>query len=168
MKKVIFVLAILVLVVALSGCTGDQWSTNQTYSGNGITVVYPGSWATVDANNLKGLSDQNSTVLVGLGSSDVTFGVLSTEVNQTVDMQQLKTSFKSAPTNATLVSEKDVNIAGVQGFQLDFSNSNAVQGQPYVTEVVWQKGNKVYILALASKNNETQTIEKMIPYIQTT
>ncbi|CEL23772.1 hypothetical protein [Methanobacterium formicicum] len=46
MKRLIYILTVVLLVVMASGCTtSDEWASNKTYSGNGVTFTYPGTWS---------------------------------------------------------------------------------------------------------------------------
>ena len=53
MKKYLFLIVLLVLVVMASGCISNQNQTNQssnkTYSANGISFQYPDTWNLTDS-----------------------------------------------------------------------------------------------------------------------
>lgn len=173
MKRLIYILVVVSLVVAVSGCTGDIWATNKSYSGSGITFTYPGAWNEGDQNTLNyyALPDSNLTTVIG--NSDYTFGVwtlnypqLTTEQNQQV-LQGLKSNMSSVQ-GATKLSDKDITVDGTQGVQIDYKSNDPNAADLYVSVVAWIKNGKAYIVAFGSKTNDTQTLDRIINSMKVT
>ena len=72
MKRLVFVLFILVVVVAASGCTSQNTSSNKTYSANGVSFTYPGNWTEQNMTTYQTQFGFTGTVLavVGDGSNN--------------------------------------------------------------------------------------------------
>ncbi len=68
MKRLFFVLIMLVLVVAASGCTSQQsTSSNKTYSANGVSFTYPGNWTEQNLTSLQSQVGSSADVLGVVG-----------------------------------------------------------------------------------------------------
>jgi hypothetical protein len=172
MKKIFPVLALLVLVVALSGCTGDQWSTNKTFSGNGLTFVYPGTWSNEDPNQFG--TTQNTTSIASVGNSEYGFVVNSIAVPQVVQsnsdlfLQTLTPTISNYP-NATLVSTKNITLDGVQGVQVNYNDVKGLSsGDTILSFNVWIKNSKAWMAVYGSKTNDTATLDRILSTVQTT
>lgn len=175
MKRLIYILAVVALVVMASGCTADQWSTNKTYSGSGISVTYPGTWNNDTSNALGSFS--SGDVLFTVGTNDYTLQVFAASIPQGASatiiqqaLQQLKTAWKSIPAslNATVVSDKDLTVDGVSAVQVDFKSTDPNIPEAYLSAVAWVKNDKLYGLVYASKNNDTQTLDRILSSVKST
>jgi hypothetical protein len=172
MKRIIILLALFVLVVAASGCTGDQWSTNKTFSGNGLTFVYPGTWSNEDSNQSGSI--QNSTPIASVGNSEYSFMVASLAVPQAVQsnsdqfLQTITPSLSNYP-NATLASNKTISVDGVSGIQVNYNDVKGMNsGDTTLSLVVWIKNSKAWLASYGSKTNDTATLDRILSTVQTT
>jgi len=168
MKKLMFILGLLVLVIAASGCTSDQWSSNKTYTGNGLTIVYPGGWS--DKNN-QFPSLENATQILSVGNDGYGLRVDKISIpgasllNNNTILGAVTNIVKSS-INGTVVSEKDINVDGASGFQINFSNDTLVSDNEFISYALWIKNDTVYIATYGSKNNDTGTFDKIINNIK--
>jgi hypothetical protein len=169
MKKILpLALGLLVLVVAASGCTGDQWSSNKTYSGNGLKIVYPGSWSD-KASQFPSL--ENSTQIMSVGNDG--YGLRVDKISipgasilpSTTILNGVSSIVKSS-TNGTVVSEKEINVDGASGFQINLSNKTLASGNEFLSYAVWIKNDTIYVATYGSKNNDTGTFDKIIANIK--
>jgi len=169
-RSLLFALGLLVLIVAASGCSSDQWSSNKTYSGNGLTIVYPGGWSD---NNSQFPSLENSTQILAVGNGDYGFRVDKIDIpgssllNNSTILDGVKSIIKSH-TNGTVVSQKDITVDGESGFLIHFNNVPLASGNEYLSYAIWTKNDTIYIATYGSKNNDTETFDKIISNIKFT
>ena len=173
MKSLIYILVVVSLVVAISGCTSDIWATNKTFSGSGISFTYPGAWSEENQNTMSSFTFSGATLVTLLGNNDYTLAIYTMSFPQTTSQQnqQLLQSYKSNMSSVqggTKTSDKDITIDGTQGAQVDFKNNEQNAADQYVSMIVWFKNGKAYLLAYGSRNNDTQTLDKIISTIVTT
>ncbi|NYB52919.1 MAG: hypothetical protein HVN35_10235 [Methanobacteriaceae archaeon] len=160
MKRLIYILMVVSLVVMASGCTSDQWATNKTYTGNGITFQYPGTWS---ENATKSLSTPSgSSNIAAVGTDDEAFAVGSISVSgldaasiQTV-LNQLVQQYQSQGFGAS----KSVNVDGTTATMITSTNKDA--DGFYTTIAFWVKNNSLFYAAYVSKTTDTQTMEKIL------
>ena len=165
MKKFLFLIALLVLVVVVSGCISNQNQTNQsankTYSANGMSFQYPGTWNLTD--NIK----KNATLQIESPDFQITNGnptkgnlvsiskeIIPQGVNLTADniTTSLSTSIKKSGVNAT---NETVNIAGVTATKFSF-NDTFQNATANVWVIAFEKNNILYILTFASVGDDLQ------------
>jgi len=165
MKKYLFLIALLVLVVMASGCISNQNQTNQsstkTYSANGISFQYPNTW------NLTDTITKNATLQIESPDFQITNGnptkgnlvsiskdTIPQGVNLTADniTKSLSTSIKKSGVNAT---NETVNIAGVTATKFSF-NDTVQNATANVWVIAFEKNNILYILTFASVGDDLQ------------
>lgn len=168
MKRLIYILAIVAVVVAVSGCTGDPWASNKTYSGNGLTFQYPGTWSENATKAVSTPSGSTGMIIVGSDADEQGFAVGSVSgsglSNSALEgiMNQVKTEYK----NQGYTSEKTLTVDGVQATILSNPNPNA--SGLYTTVAVWLKNGRIYIAAYASSDTDTATLERILSSLKTT
>jgi|WetSurMetagenome_2_1015567.scaffolds.fasta_scaffold152822_2 hypothetical protein len=162
--KRLFILIMLVLVVAASGCTNQQsTSSNKTYSANGVSFAYPGNWTEQNLTSLQSQAGSSSDVLgvVGDGAVD-RFGVfkLNPGSNQrVVSLSEWASNYNSTmkKQGSTYVSERSLTVDGVKAYQVTMLKSGT-----YGTDVFFIKNGTGYIATYTSKNNDNETIDLLI------
>jgi outer membrane lipoprotein-sorting protein len=154
LKKYLFVIALLALVVMSSGCTSNQNQTNQsqiptkTYAAGGISFQYPDTWNVTSTNN------GNVTQIVVADTQFVNSnstkgsGVLilklpkTTNINMTQARQEILNQAKQSGKNA---SNGTVNIAGLTASETSYSG--AVNGTVESAKIIdFEKNNNLYLL----------------------
>jgi PsbP-like protein len=159
LKKYLFLITLLVLVVVASGCISNQNQTNQsatkTYSANGMSFQYPGTW------NLTDSIKKNATLQIESPDFQITNGnptkdnlvsiskeIIPQRINLTADniTTSLSNSIKKSGVNAT---NETVNIAGVTTTKFSF-NDTVQNATANVWVIAFEKNNILYILTFAS------------------
>ena len=143
---IIGILSILVLIVALSGCT----STN-TYNANGVSFNYPTSWqqysspntgalVAVGDPNSKDNSTGNPTSIVVIQSIPLPSGE---NMKQVYDANYAQ--FSSSLTNYKTISENTTTVDGTTAYvNVHSFDNNGVTTQE---EAVWlSKNNNIYVI----------------------
>ncbi|BDZ67439.1 PsbP-related protein [Methanobacterium ferruginis] len=168
MKRLIYVLAILSLVIMVSGCTTstDEWSTNNTYTGNGVTFDYPGTWNISSDSGMDDISGATSGAAVE--GSDAWFGFATIDVSSlsTEQRDSLKTTLTQTYNNMNLTTEKAITVDGVSATLL--SSPEQSSSGIYSNVAFWVKDDKVYIAAYTSTNEGTETFERILGSFKTT
>ncbi len=166
MKKLLLILVVLSVVVMASGCTSsDPWSSNKTYSSNGVTFVYPASWS-VNASSVT--TPSGSDVIVSVGSTDEGFAIGNINVSDlpsasVLDMvNELVQQYKTQG----YLTEKAVSVDGVNATML--TTQNKTSSGFYNSIAYWAKNSKLYYAVYVSKNNGTQTMDRILSSLTTT
>jgi PsbP-like protein len=172
LKKYLFVVALIALVVLSSGCTTNQNQTNQsqiptkTYAANGISFQYPDTW------NLTDKSTANATLItikspdVQLTNGNATKGYLVSILKQAIPKgvnittanitDTLSNTAKQSGLNAT---NETVNIAGVTATKISF-NQTIQNATGNVWIIAFEKNNNIYSLTFASVEEDLQTAKQ--------
>jgi hypothetical protein len=166
MKKYLFAVAILVMVVAASGCTSQNGNSTSTksYAANGISFNYSSDWIIINDT-----TNENGTVIV-LGDADIKKndsvkgnGVnilkIPQSANATAGLKVLKTQFaKLNGTNGT------ANIAGVTANETTFNvKGNNVTAQIKIID--FAKNNYIYILQYTTVASDFKTQQQLFDLI---
>ena len=166
MKSLIYILIVVSLVVAISGCTSDEWATNKTYSANGITFTYPGTWSS-DLNKTITMPAGSASQAI-LGTNDQAFA-LSTVNGQNLTTDQLQQVINNVVTdfkNQGYGSEKNMTVDGVTATMI--TSQKADSDGFYTSYVAWAKNNTIYYVTYVSKENSTATLERILTTFKTT
>jgi hypothetical protein len=166
MKSLIYILVVVSLVVAISGCTSDVWSTNKTYTGNGITFTYPGTWSS-DLNKSVTIPAGSASQAI-LGTSDEYFAVstLSGQNLTSEQLQQTINSFINDQKNQGYGSEKNITVDSATATMITTPKPN--NDGFYESIAVWTKNNTIYYATYWSKSNSTTNLEKILSTLKTT
>ena len=163
MKKWIFILAVLILVVMMSGCiTNQTLPVNKTYSANGISFTYPGVWDEMDKTPYQSvLGDKGELlVLVGDGAGNA-FGIakINTISGQKTTLNDLVTNYNSTLKNngTEYVSGKYITVGGVKGYEITVKGS-----ENYFSSILFIKNNTSYLAVFESLDNNHQTFDWII------
>jgi len=142
--------AVILMVVAVSGCVTNEDNNNETnmYSANGVSFQYPHSWgvATVTSpNGVAAVGDPN-TVVNGTPTTSVVIqkanATASTGLKQAYD-ENYANFFNN--TNKTKVSEAQLTLDGAQVYENVYTSSENGVTKKY--RAVWlQKGNNIYVI----------------------
>ncbi len=166
MKRLIGIIAILVFVVAISGCTSENTS-NKTYSANGITFNYPGNASEENTTTMQATLGSGVNILAVVGD-DSSFKFAVAKLNSSSDIvspsEFLAISNQSIKANNwTYVSDKTVTVNGVNGTVVVFKDANN-----YYREVYFVKNNVGYYAILKSSTDNQQLFDQLIASLQTT
>ena len=163
MKKWIFILVIIALVIAVSGCTNSQQAPdNKTYSLNGLSFVYPGYWSELDKTAYQSALDDKGELLVVLGDGSSTFDIarLNKVKNQTnVTLKDL-IMYYNATLNANgtkYVSEGPVTVDGVKGYKMTVKAS-----ENYLSGVLFIKNSTGYLAVFESADGDQKTFNQVL------
>jgi hypothetical protein len=155
MKRLIYILAILSLVVMASGCTSsDQWASNKTYSGDGITFTYPGTWSVNDSEAVS--TQSGSTSIAAVGNDDEGFAIGSIAVSglDTETVQQATNQMVEEYQSQGYGTAKTITVEGVNASMLTSEEADA--SGLYSTVAIWVKDDKMYYAVYASKTTSTE------------
>ncbi len=163
MKKWIFILTVLALIISVSGCTTSQQApANKTYSENGLSFIYPGTWSELDKTAYQSALDDKGEILAAVGDGSTIFGVarLNKIKNQTdVTLNSLVIYY-----NATLnvngtkyVSEGPVTVDGVKGYEITVKAS-----ENYLSGVLFIKNRTTYLAVFESSDNNQKTLNQIL------
>ncbi|HMK54044.1 MAG TPA: hypothetical protein VK444_04600 [Methanobacteriaceae archaeon] len=164
MKRLIYILAIVSLVVAASGCTGDAWSSNKTYSGSGVTFVYPGTWSE-NSTLVSNPSGASNVVAVGTQNEAFAFGNINVTGLSDSLIQQVLTEVVNQYKAQNFTSVKSINVDGTTATML--TTSSADSSGLYSSIAFWGKNSKIHFAAYVSKTNDTQNFEKILGTLKT-
>ena len=163
MKKWIFVLAILALIVAVSGCTtSQQVLANKTYSVDGLSFTYPGDWSELDKSSYQSVLSDKGRLLVVLGDGSTMFGVarLNKINNQTDVTLDSLIRYYNATLNANgtkYVSEGPVTIDGVKGYKMTVKAS-----ENYLSGALFIKNNVPYLTVFESLDKDQKIFNQIL------
>lgn len=163
MKKWIFILVILALIVAVSGCTTSQSTpANKTYSVNGLSFNYPGYWSELDKTTYQSVLNDKGELLAVVGDGSAAFGIvrLNKMKNQTnVTLNELVTYYNSTLKNSDTeyVSEGPLIVDGVRGYDITVKSSGN-----YFSGVLFIKNGTDYLAVFESSNNDQQAFNQII------
>jgi len=153
----------LVVVVAISGCTSQNTSSNKTYSANGVSFTYPGNWTEQNITSYQTQFGSAGNVLGVVGDeSNNTFGVVKLNIgsNQRVaTLSEWASSYNSTMKNggSKYVSEKPLTVDGINAYQVTMIDSGN-----YVTDVFFVKNGTGYVATYSSLTNDTANLDLLM------
>ena len=163
MKKWIFVLAILALIIAVSGCTTSQQApADKTYSINGLSFIYPGTWSELDKTSYQSALNGKGELLAVVGDGSTMFGVarlnkINNQTNVTLDnlIQYYNATLNANGTK--YVSESPVTVDGVKGYKMTVKAS-----ENYLSGVLFIKNSTAYLAVFESSDNDQETFNQIL------
>lgn len=147
----------------VAGCTSDSsddWSSNKTYSGMGVSFVYPGTWT--DQSNDPVLVDTFGESGVAVGKDNKIFGFVVVDVGVLSAAQKdelINDLVETYKTEFSLTTQKDLMVDGVSAKLL--SAPNPTEGI-YTNVAFWIKNDDLYITVYTSENSATETFERIL------
>lgn len=153
MKKYIVLLAVLAVVVMISGCTTTSTITTKNFSASGISFQYPDTWnATNQVSN-------NSTQIVVASSEFISTNgtkgsvVLILKLPKTADnnMTQTRQEFiTQAQQSGQNVTNGTINITGLSASDISYSGKDTLGNNTYARLVDFEKNDSVYMILFAT------------------
>jgi hypothetical protein len=160
MKRLIYILMVVSLVVMASGCTSDQWATNKTYSSNGVTFQYPGTWSENATKTVTAPTGSSSLAAVGSNNEGFAVGSISASGLDAASIQTVLNQLVQQYQSQGYGSSKSVNVDGATATMITSTNKDS-DGY-YTTIAFWVKNNSLFYAAYVSQNTDTQTMEKIL------
>jgi hypothetical protein len=163
MKKWIFVLAVLALIIAVSGCTtSQQVPANKTYSVSGLSFIYSGTWSDLDKTAYQSVLNDKGEILAVVGDGSTVFGVarLNKIKNQTDITLNSLILYYNATLNANgtkYVSEGPVTVDGVKGYKMTVKAS-----ENYLSGVLFIKNHTAYLAVFESSDNDQKIFNQIL------
>lgn len=163
MKKYPFLilLALLCLVVSVSGCVSTGNETNNTtshYSQNGISFDYPGTWNTANAvsnNSIAAVGDPNTVdnttgepqTFVLIQKSNATSSALQTAYDANYASLFTNTSYQR-------VSEGNITVNGATALENVYT-VNSTSGTAMQMQAVWLKESSgIYVILCGAPQSD--------------
>lgn len=153
-------LGILAVVVMASGCTTDT-TTNKTFSSNGISFTYPGSWS--ELNNTD-FANEYGTIAAAVGdeANNQTFILETVNIRKGQKMAsttEWAAAYRSGMEGAgfTFVSGKARTVDGQNGYEVVMQKEGI-----YTSNTYFQKGGTPYLAAFASTSNDAETVDMIL------
>ncbi|SCG86418.1 PsbP-related protein [Methanobacterium congolense] len=152
----------LIVLVVLSSLSVYKALTPQTYSDNGVSFNYPGTWNQLSAKdwNINSTSSSPTIAVVGdsnnaQNSSYVTM-VTVQKTNQSGTLDEIVAASKAdlqKDKKAVMISDKNITVNGVKAHDVLY---NVTMGgvKKEVRLVVLAKNNTVYSLTLSAPDSE--------------
>lgn len=169
MKKYpLLIIALLVSIVAVSGCVSNQNQTNETsYSQNGVTFNYPSSWQVANTTSPNAVVAVADPTTVNNQSSPTTLVVIQKSNTTGSDLQTVYSTNYANFFNNTgnqRVSEGNITVGEAQAIENVYTtNESGVQKE---MRAVWlTRNNQVYVIlcsALQSDFNKEQSNFDMV------
>ena len=153
MKKYLIILAVLAVVVMISGCTTTSNINTKNFSTSGMSFQYPDTW------NVSSQVNNNSTQVMVASpefiSSNATKGSVlliiklskSGDNNMSQTRQELITQAQQSGQNATNAT---INIAGVTASDISYTGKDTTGNNTYGRLIDFEKNNSLYLLLFAS------------------
>lgn len=153
MKKIYFyIVALLALVILVSGCTQNNNQTNLSsgnYSVNGLTFNYPIDWGlasqTLGTNSVINLNDPQFQQSNGTKGDLLTIVKQPSRANLTYD--SVRNSFTNESNITYNTTNGTVNIAGLSGNLTTFTGTDPNGNQTQIKLIYFSKNNFTYILS---------------------
>jgi hypothetical protein len=157
----------LVLIVLASGCTSQQ-NTSKTYSANGVTFNYPGSWSEVNSSSVQSQVGSLGAVLATVGNSDSGFTIAKLNVGSNqilVSLNEWASTYNNSQKSQgnTYVSENSTTVDGVNAYYITFKSNGT-----YFTDVAIIKNSNGYIATYVAPNNEQQDLQLILNSLKIT
>jgi len=146
-------LAILSLVIMISGCTSTSTISTKNFTASGMTFEYPDTW------NVTNQSGENVTQIMVANqeffSSNGTKGSValllkmpsSNSNNMTQTREALITQAQQAGQNVTNTT---INIAGVNASDISYVGNDSQGNKAYARLIDFEKNNSIYMLLFAT------------------
>lgn len=185
MKKLIYILIVLIVVVTVSGCSNTPQAT---YTGNGFTFNYPANWndttispqAPFGANYTQlynrtedflvmvanfGTGDYQSFIVLQKNDAKAATSFLGSLYFEGDNPQAWASNQKALLLNSTtipqeFISEKQTTVDGIPAYQITFKDSMT---NIFRTYVYFTRGNAGYCLIYEKRNTDDQaTLENIL------
>ena len=160
MKKWIFILLSLALIISISGCTTSQAPpVNKTYSANGLSFVYPGNWSELDKTTYQSALGNKGELLAVVGDgSNYTFGVARlNRVEKDVSLGSIVKYYNSTLNGTEYVSGGSAVVNGVGGYEITVKAS-----EKYLSGLLFLKNSTTYLAVFESSDNDQKLFNRIL------
>ena len=168
---------LVVIIIAISGCTNINTPQNKTFTNSGISLQYPGNWS--DNATITWTSGDNvgNTSIGSLGNGNVTLGILYLNQTKSTGLSSLDISTLGILAVNSMKAETNGNNSNILSSTTRTQNnltfdeiiytssdpsSNIMYKDYYV--ITGQKGISIYILRFQAPESD---FDKYYPQFQT-
>lgn len=153
MKKILLVLAVLIMAVMVSGCTSTSTISTKNYTADGIYFEYPDTW-----NASSQLSDNATQIVVAnqefissngtKGSVVLIMKVVNASTNNMT--QANENMITQAQQSGQNVTNATVTIAGINASDISYVGNDSQGNKAYARLIDFEKNNNLYMLLFAT------------------
>ncbi len=160
MKKYIFMLVLLCLVVMASGCTNQN---TKNFTADGMSFQYPDTWNTtsqVSANATQIMVANQEFISSNGTKGNVVLIIKSSNAstsNMTQTRQQIINQAQQSGQNATNTT---LSIAGVSASDISYTGNDTSGNAAHVRLIDFVKNNNLYVLLFVSGGGTDVTTAK--------
>lgn len=158
MKKYLFVIALLALVIFASGCTQNSLtsSSSNSYSVGGISFNYPEGWVvtSITRGNQSVVSITDAQAAQSNGTQGDTIIIEKAPKSTNRTLETIANQIKQSSTNAT---NGTVNIAGLSANQFTQAGTSQNGAQVELEQIYFEKNSMIYVVRLIAIGNTIQS-----------
>lgn len=171
--KLAGLIAVFVLVVAISGCTSFNQVQNKTFSNGGITFQYPGTWSDNITFNYASAPSANTTILGTMGDNTTSVSISSNNLTDAIyssfTIETLAQVAKSSLTGTTeLISTNTSTYNNITFYEQIYTSKDGVSGESYRNYrlIFGKQGDKLYMMVFKTKEADFQKNYQLFKEIQ--
>lgn len=164
MKKYIFLLTVLLLVVMASGCTSDQSIPTKNISVSGMSFMYPDTWNVTSqvGSNATQIAVTNQEFISSDGSKGSIVLILKVSNASASNMTETRNEFANQARSGKNFTNNTINIASANASDMSYIGNDTQGNTSYARLIDFTKNNTLYLLMFATGGGSD--IEAAKPY----
>lgn len=168
-------IGLLVLIIAVSGCTSFNQVHNKTFSNGGITFQYPGTWSNNTTFNYAQTPSSQWAILGQIGDNTTSVSISSTKLTNsslfsTTTIESLaRLDYSTASSSGLKVLSFNSSTSNnITFYELIYTSTDSVSGQTYKNYKLYfgKEGNILYGIIFKTKENDFQNQYQVMKEIQ--
>ena len=174
MEKVgiVGLISVLVLVIAVSGCTSFNQVQNKTFSNGGITFQYPGTWADNITFSYTSPPSSNETILGTMGDNTTSVAVISLNLTNPIfsalSIENFANIQKSSFNAGEILSSNVSTSNNITFYEMIYTSKDGVTGESFkgYKLLFGKQGDKLYTMIFKTKEADFQKQYQQMKEIQ--
>lgn len=171
--KLAGLIAVFVLVVAISGCTSVNQVQNKTFNKGGITFQYPGTWSDNITFNYAQAPSSQWTTLGTIGDNTTSVSItsmnLSASAFSATSIESLaQLAYSTSSGSVQPISFNNSNYNNITFYELIYTNKDSVSNGTYKNYQLFfgEQGKILYSIIFKTKETDFQKNYQLFKEIQ--
>ena len=160
--KLCGLISVLVLIIAVSGCTSFNQVQNKTFSNGGITFQYPGTWADNISFSYSSPPSSNETILGTMGDNTTSVAVISLNLTDPIfsafTIENFANIQKSSFNAGEILSSNVSTSNNITFYETIYTSKDGVTGESFkgYKLLFGKQGDKLYTILFKTKEADFQ------------